>query len=203
MTLLNKFIFIFFMIFSALASAAESVAERVLAASFNDRQIYASGRCGDNVARLAVRMHFEGVDLSEARVIYVLNEKKMTPPVPAMRKSPLEPKGARGNPETWAFHVILVMPDADDQILVYDLDASPRAIPVKKYFARLFPDSNTGSIYDTGDRLKNITIREIPLPMYLQDIKNLGGDAGAAKYQQEFLPGLATFSVRAYLNSLP
>jgi hypothetical protein len=210
MTLISRALFVFTLAVTTSVSAqvsssaiAQTPSEKVFRQAYSSPQMYAMGRCGDNVARLAQAMIQNNIPaIHSAYVIFIVGENRRVPPVPALRLVPLTPTNARNNAEMWDFHVILAMTHESGRVAIYDMDGVPQPMNPEAYFARMFPSSNNGSVFDTGDRTKNLVIRLIPIATYLQEFQALGGDRLASKYRGDNVPGIPKGSARDFLNSL-
>jgi hypothetical protein len=81
--------------------------------------------CPQNIARLLLRLSADGVDLSEAKVLFLL-------PKAQMAIYPVEARAADGaSAVAWAFHVVLLV---QDRILDLDFTDKPEPVEIESYF---------------------------------------------------------------------
>lgn len=174
-------------VFSMIAlteSYAQSTCSQLFNQKFKDsfydqKNIYASGFCCVNVRDLLAKMTAEGVDLADAKVLYILNDLHRGSLESSRKKRTLKPVSARkeeSNYWGWTFHVVL-----EKNGLIYDLDFThkPEALSVPEYFTKMFVGKNL-----KYNPIETITMREIPAHEYLNEYSEQpNGDRNADYYR--------------------
>jgi hypothetical protein len=145
--------------------------------------------CPTNVFNLLRRLDEAKVDLTNARVLYVL------PDYYAIHKglSTIRPRAARvgrdGPINEWTFHVIL---EIDKKILDLDFTNTPQITPVDDYYAQMFGKGPKA----TQVSKQTLYLRSIPALDYLRSytgnwewyVSGAGGRYRAINLESEFAP---------------
>jgi hypothetical protein len=93
---------------------------RIFAKGFADDNIYKKGACCDNICRFVSQLHDQKIDLSKARVLYILKQSD---------EEGLYPQRSRQGIAIWGFHVVL---ELDGKIYDYD-HAEAEPVPAHDY----------------------------------------------------------------------
>ena len=132
-------------------------------------EIYQDFKCHDNIHRLAKKFEENGVDLSDAKVLYIIPDA-----IEQGQKLPYRyGKGELASDmSSWKHHVVMVK---DGKI--YDLDY-PRneVLSVEEYMKNMFPDV----IKSGDDKLGSIRVREFDAKEYIDNFQ--GGDDAIASF---------------------
>jgi hypothetical protein len=178
-----------FLVSALLFTAPNVQAQSTEAARFlNDRSHYEVGNCTSNIADLANRLKSEGVNLSEAKVIYILYERVHRAGLPMkiqkMTAYNHYDSSLPGYLQVWDFHVVL---ELNGRIMDYD-NFNTNGLPdPEAYFSKMFLGGDVKS-------LSQIYIRPVPALEFLRESATLNNDALLKKYKFENVEQIVSVS---------
>ncbi len=135
----------------------------------NADSIYEDFKCHDNIHRLAKKFDASGVDLSDAKVLYLIPDG-----IDSAQKLPY--RFGRGEAAkdgvSWNHHVVMIKDGK-----VYDPDFPRDEIPsVEEYMTEMFPD-----VMRSGESsLANVRVKEVDASDYIANFE--GGDTAAGNF---------------------
>lgn len=125
---------------------------------YGDDQTYLKGACCDNVCRLVKQMKAAKLDLTQARVLYLLKQSD--------EEEGLAPQKGRQRLQLWSFHVVL---ELKGQIYDFDYSDEPTPVTSREYFTSMFTIPEKGTPEEEEKALRGISLRAIPATEYLAD----------------------------------